>query len=186
MPTPHHVDNYAIGKGILYIAEWVGTTPPTYPGDYTEMGNCPSIEMEPTMERLPHYSARESFKLKDKNPVIQTDYMVTFSCDEICSQNLKIFLLGTLEGNVVHGMQGANVEYALRFVSDNPIGPNNKWDFWKATVSPSGAMALIGEEWMNMSYSAEGLADTANHPTTPYFDMLMATTTTTTTTTTTV
>ena len=185
MPDPHSVENYSIGKGILHIGEWVGTTAPEWPGDYREMGNCPSIEVEPTLERLPHYTSRSGFRLKDKNPVIQTEYMVNFDCDEICSKNINVFLLGTLDGNTIHALQSADKEYALRFVSDNPIGPNETWDFWRATISPNGAMALIGEEWMVQSFAGEGLADVTGHATSPYFDVIMATTTTTTTTTTT-
>ena len=83
MPDPHSVENYSIGKGILWIAEWVGTVAPTWPSDYREMGNCPSIEVEPALERLAHYSSRSGFRLKDKNPVIQTEYNVNFDSDEI-------------------------------------------------------------------------------------------------------
>lgn len=185
MPDPHSTENYAIGKGILHIAEWVGTTPPAWPTGFREMGNCPMVEVEPALERLPHYSSRSSFRLKDKNPIIQTDYNVNFDCDEVCAKNLKVFLLGTLDGNIVHAMQAIDKEYSLRFVSDRPIGPNETWDFWKITISPNGPMALIGEEWMVQSYSGEGLADVANHVDSPYFDVIMATTTTTSTTTTT-
>lgn len=176
---PHNVELYAIGKGILSIAEWEGTTPPS---SYDDMGNAPSIEIEPTSERLPHYSSRAGLKTKDKNPVTQTEYMVTFDLDEIAASNLNKFLMGTLSGNVVSGLQGANTEFALRFTSDNPIGPNQVWDFWKCTLSPNGAIQLIGEEWMTMSFTAEGLADIANNPLTPYFDVTYVTTTTTTTT----
>ena len=65
-------------------------------------------------------------------------------------------------------MQDADKEYALRFTSDNPIGPNQIWDLWKLTLSPNGAIQLIGEEWMIMSFSGEGLADTVNHVESPY------------------
>lgn len=166
--TPHSTENYAIGKGILYVAEWDGDTPPTS-NDYAEMGNCPSIEVEPTAERLPHYSSRADFRLKDKNPIIQKDYMVTFDCDEIAAVNLNKFLMGTLSGTVISAMMGANKEYALKFISDNPIGPNETWEFWKCTITPNGALQLIGEEWMVMSFQAEGLADVENHSSSPYF-----------------
>jgi hypothetical protein len=186
MPTPANTENYAIGKGILYIGEWSGNTPPTDPAGYEDMGNCTSIEVEPTIERLPHYSSRAGFRTKDKNPITQTEYMVRFDLDEIAAANLNKFLLGTLSGNnVIQGLQGSNKEFALKFVSDNPLGPNQTWRFWKATLTPNGAMQLIGEEWMVMSFSAEGLADVANQAASPYFTVTYVTTTTTTTTTTT-
>lgn len=183
MPTPHSTENYSIGKGILYIGEWSGTTPPTDPSGYAEIGNCPSIEIEPTIERLPHYSSRSGFRTKDKNPVIQQEYMVNFECDEIATQNLSYWMQGTKTANVVAGLTAVDQEFALKFISDNPIGPNGTWRFWRVTLSPNGAMQLIGEEWMVQAYAAEGLADVANNPTEPYFTYTAVTTTTTTTTT---
>jgi len=179
--TPHNVDNYAIGKGILYISAFPGAGA----ASWTEIGNCPSVELEQTIERLPHYSSRSGLRVKDKNPVVQTDYMVNFDCDEIATVNLKYYLMASQSGNTLRGMQSPNAEYALKFVSDNPIGPDQVWYFWKCTIGPNGSMALIGDEWMVMSFTAEGLADTANHATSPYFDCVPVTTTTTTTTTTT-
>ena len=59
MTEPHSTSLYVpAGKGILYIADWSGVTPPTDPGDYTDIGNCPSFEVEPITERLQHISSR--------------------------------------------------------------------------------------------------------------------------------
>ena len=180
MPTPHSTDNYAIGKGKLYIADFPGAGSPAY----AEMGNCPSFEIEPAIERLPHYSSREGFRVKDKNPVIQTEYTVSFDLDEFAAPNLRKFIMGTQSGNVLHALQDVDKEYVLKFVSDRPTGPNDTWEFWRMTLSPNGALQLIGEEWMVMSMSGEGLADVANHSSSPYWDVTAVTTTTTTTTTT--
>lgn len=181
MPTPPSTNNYAIGKGVLSIAEWVAGTP----GAYEDMGNCPLIDIEPVAEWLDHFSSRQELRLKDKRIVLEANYTLTFDCDEIAAVNLNRFLMGTISGvNLVQAMQGIDREYALRFTSDNPVGPNFIWDFHKATLSPNGPMSLIGEEWMIMSFSAEGLADVANNPNSPYIsvNVIVATTTTTTTT----
>jgi len=179
--TAPNTDNYAVGKGKLYIATWTGSTP-----SYSEMGNCPSIEVEPTLEKLPHYSSQSGYKTKDKNPITQTDYNVNFDCDEITTANLSKFLMGTQSsesnGPTILGLQASDTEYALQFVSDNPVGPDYIWTFHKCTITPNGAISLIGEEWMAMSYTAEGLADTANQASSPYFNVRAHTTTTTSTT----
>lgn len=185
MATPHNVQNYAIGKGILYIGEWSGNTPPTDPSGYTDVGNATSIEVEPTLERLPHYSSRSGFRQKDKNPVIQTEYAVRFDLDEPAAVNLNKFLMGTKAGNVVKALTQTDKEYALKFISDNPIGPNQIWRFWKMTLSPNGPFQLIGEEYMVMSFAGDGLSDSANNADSPYITVTYVTTTTTTTTTTT-
>jgi len=170
MPDPHSTENYAIGKGIMYIAEWVGDTPPDE-ADFVDIGNAPSVEIEPVLERLPHYSSRQDFRLKDKNPVIQTEYNLNFQLDEPAAANLKVFLMGDIQNNVIAAMTNTAREYAVKFVSDNPIGPQWTWTFWKLTISPNGPMALVSEEWMVMDFLGEGLADVDNHPNSPYFDV---------------
>jgi len=182
MVQAHSTDLYAIGKGILWIGEWSGTTPPTDPAGYEDMGNAPSVEIEPTVEKLPHYSSRSEFRTKDKNPVIQSEYVLNFDLEEVSTKNVNRFLMGSLSGsNIVQALQETNKEFAIKFVSDNPLGPNQVWRFWRGTLSPNGALQLIGEEWMTMSYTFEGLADVANNPNSPYFSTTFATTTTTTT-----
>ena len=166
MANPHSTSNYAIGKGKLEIAEFISGAP----GTYKDVGNCPKFEMEPVVERLPHYSSITGFRTKDKNPIIQTEYTVAFDLDEMAATNMARYMMGTLtEGMQVYGLQDTDKEFALRFTSDNPAGPNQVWDLWKVTLTPSGPIQLIGEEWMLMSYSGEGLADTVNQSESPYF-----------------
>jgi hypothetical protein len=79
-------------------------------------------------------------------------------------------MMGTLTlGMEVLGLQATDKEYAIRFTSDNPTGPNQVWDLWKVTLTPNGPIQLIGDEWMIMSFSGEGLADTVNQILSPYF-----------------
>jgi len=164
--TPPSTANYTIGKGVLSIGTWSGLTPPA---GYTAIGNCPSVEVEPKLERLPHYSSQAQYRLKDKNPVIQTEYTVVFTCDELATANLNKYLMGTLSGGVISALQAPDTEYAVKFVSANPTGPNNTWEFWRGTLMPNGALQLIGDEWMVMDFMFDGLADSTNHATAPYF-----------------
>ena len=182
MAAPHSSNNYTISKGILSIAEWSNDAI----GTYRDIGNCPSMEIEPTIERLPHYSSRSGARVKDKNPVISTEYQVRFDLDEIAATNLAKYLLGNITaGNLIYALQNTEKEYALRFVEDNPAGPNKQWDLWKVTLAPGGPLQLVGDgtAWAVMSMQGEGLADSAGHPTSPYITVTYATTTTTTTTT---
>jgi hypothetical protein len=180
MANAHNVENYTIGKGILYIGTWVGTTPPATVTK--DLGNAPSAEVEPAVERLPHMSSRSGYKTKDKNPIIESTYMVNFDLDEMSAYNMNLYLMGTLSGgNEVKGLQAANTEYALKFAEDNPAGPNKTHLFHRGTLSPNGPLQLIGDEWLVMSMQFEGLADVANNAASPYFTTTYATTTTTTT-----
>ena len=175
--TAPNANNHAIGKGVLYVSDFPGAGA----ASWVSMGNCPSIEIEQTVERLDHYSSQAGTKTKDKSAVIQTDYTINFDCDEISAANLKIFLSADESGTTISAMQDTNKEYALKFVSANPVGPDYVWWFWKCQISSNGAVSLIGDDWMVMSYTAMGLADTSNHSSSPYFDCIRKTTTSTTT-----
>jgi len=168
MANPHSTDLYVVGKGIITIAERSGDTI----GTYYDVGNSPSFQCEPVVENLPHYSHRSGYRTKDKNPVINTEYNLTFDLDEFSASNLMKFLVGTLtDGMVVRGLQDSSKEFAVRFTSDNPTGPDQVWDFWKVTLRPAGPLQLIGDEWLVMNFTGEGLADTAGHALSPYFDV---------------
>lgn len=164
MPTPPSTDNYTVGKGRLSMALFSGGAP----GAYADLGNAPSVEIELTVERLAHYSSRSGAKVKDKNPVISNEYVVTFTLDEMATENIQRFLLADDSGGALQMFGNVEGEFALRFVEDNPMGPNRIWNFWKGTLLPNGPMQLIGDEWRQMSYRFEGLADVVNHAASPY------------------
>lgn len=188
MATPHSTSNYIpAGKGILYIAEWSGTTPPTDPTDYVEIGNCPSLEIEPAVEKRPHYSSREGMRMKDLNPIVQAEYSVNFECDEIAAENLARFFMGTYNSTTgkVTAMTSIEKEFALKFVSNNPAGPEQIFNMWRVSIAPNGPLQLIGDDYLVMSFAGEGLSDSTNHADSPYFDIKYITTTSTSTTTTT-
>ena len=205
MTTPHSTDLYVpAGRGVLYIAEWNGVTPPTYPGtvptyypsasdladsmgDFEDMGNAPSLECEPVQERRPHYSSRSGLKTKDLNPVVSLEYTLNFDLDEIAAKNLKRFLLGSYNAatGMINALSEADKEYAIIFISDNPVGGNYIQYFRRVTLGPNGPLQLIGDDYLVMSFAGEGLSDVATFPASPYFDMKYMTTTTTSTTTTT-
>lgn len=177
IPTSPSTSLYSLGKGILSIGDWSGSTPPSA-GAYVDVGNCPSFELEVVEESLDHYSSRAGTRVKDKSVIIETGYTVTFGLDEISVKNLQMFLKATLQGsNVLLANTSLDKEYALKFVSNNPAGPNQIWELWKVKLSPNGAFSLIGDEWATLSFTGEGLADTDNHPTSAYFNVTFSTTT---------
>lgn len=182
--TPHNTELFSLGKGILYIAEWVGTTPPAAVD--TDIGNCPRMEVEVTEEKLEHYSSRASTKTRDKVVILEVGYDLSFDLDEIALVNLQRFLRATLSGtNVLLANTALSKEYALKFVSDNAAGPNETWEFWRLELSPGAAFNLISDEWSLLTFNGKGLSDVANHANSPYFNVTYATTTTTSSTTTT-
>jgi hypothetical protein len=175
---PHNTDLYALGRGVLYIKDFEAAD-----STYAEMGNAPTIEVEPTYEQLDHYSSQAGLRTKDKTVILQAEYTVNFELDEIAAINLNKYLMGTISVNVISGLQGTTQEYTLKFCTDNPVGQNSTWVFHRCNLRPNGAMSLIGAEWQMMAMTAMGLSDSTNNPSSPYFNVTYCTTTTTTTTT---
>lgn len=165
MATPHNTDNYTLSRGILHVATWTAGSI----GAYSDMGNCNMFELEPVVEKLPHFTKRAETKEKDKTSVLETGYNVNFELDELAAVNLSKFLLGTISGMLIYGLQSVSTEYALKLVETNPEGPDKTWFCHKVTIAPSGPLSLLGDEWVNMSYTAEGLTDAANNAVSPYF-----------------
>lgn len=65
------------------------------------------------------------------------------------------------------------VEGFLRFVSDNPAGTQQELQIWRVSLSPTGDTAMIGDGWSTIGFAGEILKDSANHPDSPYFDILL-------------
>ena len=176
---------YTLGRGIVSIGTWSGTTPPV---SYTDVGNSPSFEVEITEEKLEHKLSRTGTGTIDKEVILLTGYTANFVLDEISVANLAKFLKGTISGALSH-IVSANTaltnEYAIKFVSDNPAGPNETWEFWRVTLSPNGAFNLISDEWAQLPFTAKGLSAITNNASSTSFTVTFATTTTTTTNTTT-
>jgi len=172
--------NYSLGRGVLSINEWSGTTPPG--GAYTDLGNAAEVEVEVSEEVLDHFTTRSGIKRVDKRVTLQAGYTVNFILDEIAVANLCYYLKGTMSGsNIIQANTQLDLEVALRFVSANPVGPDEQWDFWRCQLTPNGAMPLISDDWQALPFTATGLDDTTNHADSPYFTVTYETTTTTTT-----
>jgi hypothetical protein len=69
-------------------------------------------------------------------------------------------------------MQETEIEGRLIFISDNPVGVNYDLTAHRASLTPSGDLSLIGEDWMNLSYEAEIMKDETGHPDSPYMDII--------------
>lgn len=179
IPTSPSTTLYTLGRGVLSIAEWEGETPPVT-DDYEDVGDCQEFTVEVTEEKLEHFTRRSGARNKDKVVVLEAGYNLSFTLNEGSVNNLKRYLKGTMDGtNVIQAGTALMAEFALLFESDNPTGMNERWEFWKCELAPDGAMSLISDEWRAIPFSGAGLADTANHSTSPYFNVTVLTTTTT-------
>lgn len=184
--SPHNVELYELGRGIISIAEFSGGAP----GAYSDVGNCPRFELEVTEESIQHRESRGGVRTIDKIASLEAGYTLSFDLDEIAADNLAKYVRGEVDGSdpyLVHGVTTAGLqkEFAVRFVQENQEGENKTFDFWRCKLTPGGAASLIGDEWTLLPFSGEGLSDDTNHPTSPLFDVRYHSTTTTSSTTTT-
>lgn len=74
---------------------------------------------------------------------------------------------------VIKGLSSTSVEGQLRFISDNPEGPQMEMVAWKVKLTPDGDTAFIGDDWAQMSFVGEVLKDESGHPSNPYMQLIM-------------
>jgi len=175
------VNNLSIGKGVMYAATYstLGAL-----GAYQDLGEMPSIELEIQEETLDYLSNRSGVSEIVKQTTKTKGYSVKFKLDELTIKNLTMYSRGTAIGNkTIHGLTTAGLaqEYALKFVEDNPEGPNYTWYFHRTKIKSDGSMAVISEDWRGVPLIATGLRDTINNNAYPWYKLEASVTTTTTT-----
>ncbi len=65
------------------------------------------------------------------------------------------------------------MEGRARFVSDNAVGGDQEIEIWRLNVTPAGDTAMIGDDFSTLGFTGKVLKDEANHPDSPYFDMII-------------
>jgi hypothetical protein len=78
----------------------------------------------------------------------------------------------TLVGSNDH-VAGATIPFVqghILFVPDPVDGQKIGCDIWRCNLNPNGQLGLIADDYGNWTLDGNILDDTANHPTTPFFD----------------
>lgn len=145
--------NYRIGKGSWWFKR-EGEV------DYRHVGNATSGEFTPNVTTLPHFSQMEGVKSKDDEVVLERGGSLKILLDEWTPANIAIALLGTLDEAAVGGptveiMDTDVVKGALKFISNNDIGP--RWNFFYHNVSfvPKNALNVISDDWGQIEIDGE-------------------------------
>lgn len=69
----------------------------------------------------------------------------------------------------VRGGTASKIEGFVRFIGDPSQGPKWEAEVWKVSISPTGTIALIGDEFASAEISAEVEDDSENHAAEPFF-----------------
>lgn len=154
------VENYVLGRGVVSIGAWSGTS---YPGSLTSIGNCPEVSITLEEETLEHFSSQSGIQVKDKVATLSMGYTINIQTDEWTDANLARFFRGTVNAATASDdayidiLSATDTEYAVKFVSANPVGPNIVLYCWRVKLTPGGDLGLISQEWGVMTYEGEGL-----------------------------
>ncbi len=152
--TSPEVDNYYVGKGIVYIKL-------ADDADYVDIGNVTSLEFTPAVEKLDHFSSRTGIKQKDKSVVLSLSATLKLVMEEWTARNLALTLLGDSAGVQSGGVTQIDilvntaVEAQVKFVGANDVGPQWTFEFMSVSFTPSGTLNPIGDTWGALEVTGE-------------------------------
>lgn len=72
----------------------------------------------------------------------------------------------------ITGGTNTRVEGYLRFVGDPTVGPRYEAELWKVVIVPEGDIAMIADDFKDLTISVECQDDTMNHPKEPFYRLL--------------
>jgi hypothetical protein len=145
------VDNYFIGKGI------VSFTPNG--GSKRDLGNAPTLELTPNIEKLDHFSSRSGVRVKDRSIVLEKSMTVRLVLEEWTQENLLLALLGDVDSGGDIDIFATNaIDGTLELVGTNEIGKQFTLTC-KVSFIPSGTLGFITDEWGQIELTGEVLLD---------------------------
>lgn len=107
MSVPLTTNNYVVGKGKVYIDRFLVDRTPT--GNYKYLGNTPSFEFQRTVTALDHWDSDNGTKIKDEAFDLEMNILGKYTCDNITSDNLAMFVGGSSSGTVAQVALGSAV-----------------------------------------------------------------------------
>lgn len=126
-------NNYVIGRGKLYFDPFLPGTK-TVSGSERYLGNSPELSSSQNEDKVDHYSSDFGIKVKDESVSIQNDLSLSFSLDDISSDNLALWYRGEAQSNALSAVvNGTTTVEAVKLgtyvqlgrTAGNPIGARN-------------------------------------------------------------
>lgn len=103
-----NADNYTLGKGVVYFAK--GKTGGGNEGEL-DLGNSPNFGVSLDITRLEHFSSRSGLRTKDKDIISELSPGLTFTLDEINSDNIALLFLA--ESSVVNQVAADSINFQI-------------------------------------------------------------------------
>lgn len=131
---------YYIGKGIVSFTPAGGTK--------RDLGNVPTLEFTPNLEKLEHKSSRTGVSTTDRTIILSKGGTVRLIMEEWNIDNLALALLGSTPAAGSFDIFANNsVNGELEFVSANEVGPTITMTLYNVTFNPSGTIGFLSDEW---------------------------------------
>jgi hypothetical protein len=125
---------------------------------YRVLGNAPSIELSFDFDELEHFSAMEGINELDLTVTRSKSASIVMELEEMEPDNLEMMVLGTAgTGGVIEILAVNDKTGALRVVGTNDIGVKYQWDFPRVQFRPSGALAMVGDDFASVELTGKVL-----------------------------
>lgn len=144
-------NNLAIFKANVYFQE-EGTS------GYVHMGNAPSVELSFDFDELEHFSAMEGINELDLTITRSKSASLVMELEEQNPDNIAFETLGVEgSGGVIEILAVNEKTGAVRVVNSNDVGPKFQWDFPRVQFRPSGAIAMVGDDFAGVEVTGKVL-----------------------------
>jgi len=144
--------NLLIGKGVCLLK-------PEGASSFYPVGNVPSLDITPTVEKLEHFSSMEGTKTKDEVIVLSKSGTIKMTMEEVTANNIALLMLGDVTatgyGASIALFSRASITSAFQFYGTNDKGPRWKIDIPKVIWNPSGAFSPISDAYAKLEATGE-------------------------------
>jgi len=144
--------NLLIGKGVCLLK-------PEGASSFYPVGNVPTLDLTPTVERLEHFSSMEGTKTKDEVIVLSKSGTIKMVMEEITANNIALLMLGDVAstgyGATITLFSRASITSAFEFYGTNDKGPRWHVSIPKVIWNPSGAFSPISDAYAKLEATGE-------------------------------
>jgi len=147
-----NVNNYTIGKGIVWIKN------PFDSGSYAEVGNVSKFTFQPQLTTLDHFDSQSGIKTKDLTVLTEKKGTLTLTMDEWTADNLALAVYGENVAGTISILSAADISVAVKIVGTNDVGPKYTYEFLRVKMLPNKELGLIADSWGELEINGDVLA----------------------------
>jgi hypothetical protein len=127
--------------------------------DFYPVGNVPTLDITPTIEKLEHFSSMEGTKTKDEVITLSKSGTIKMVMEEITADNIALLMLGDVTKTgysaSISLFSRAAITTAFQFYGTNDKGPRWFIDIPKVIWNPSGAFSPISDAYAKLEATGE-------------------------------